>query len=210
MAGVHTEQKTTNKQTQGLNYNFLYKGTLTAFDNSIKLIVMHRCIVRLKYGTTETGKFWFISCCTADKQPAAEVPTHRWKQKAPDFEILCNRDCRLWALKGTTVPSRCGCNFLTGTAFPLAPPPEFKYWTNLLPPGLQRHSSVILHEDQLRLSSVTTSFQRQPLQRHISQRFSTWSVDVTHLFPLSVTSNSPAVARTTRCRHQLVWQCLFF
>ena len=41
---------------QGLNCNFLYKGTLAAFDNGVKPIVMHRCRVSLKYGT-ETGKF---------------------------------------------------------------------------------------------------------------------------------------------------------
>ena len=42
--------------TQGLNRNFLYKGTLAAFDNGVKPIVMHRCRVSLKYGT-EIGKF---------------------------------------------------------------------------------------------------------------------------------------------------------
>ena len=34
----------------------------------------------------------------------------------------------MWLLKGTSVPSICGCTFLTRTALPLAPP-EFKhYW----------------------------------------------------------------------------------
>ena len=57
---------------QGLNCNFLYMGTLEAFDNGVKLIVMHRCIVNLKYGT-ETRKFLF----TYGRQPAAAVATHR-------------------------------------------------------------------------------------------------------------------------------------
>ena len=44
-----------NTYPQRLNCNFLCKGTLAAFDNGVKLIVMRRCIVSLKYGT-ETGK----------------------------------------------------------------------------------------------------------------------------------------------------------
>ena len=35
---------------QGLNRNFLYKETLAAFENGVKLIVIHRCIVSLKKG----------------------------------------------------------------------------------------------------------------------------------------------------------------
>ena len=52
---------------QGLNYTFFYEGTLAAFDSGVKLIVMHRCIVRLKYstGTTETGNSWFIAYTAA-------------------------------------------------------------------------------------------------------------------------------------------------
>ena len=42
--------------TQGLICNSLYKGTLAAFDNGVKPIVIHRCIVSLNYDT-ETGKF---------------------------------------------------------------------------------------------------------------------------------------------------------
>ena len=121
--GLHVQR---NELTppQGLNLYFLCKGTLAAFDNGVKLIVMHRCIVSLKYGT-ETGKFWF----TYGRQPAAAVATHRWncEQKAPDVEIPCGRDCGTWVLKGPSVPSRCGCDFLTGTAFPLVPA-EFKHW----------------------------------------------------------------------------------
>ena len=37
--------------TQSLNSNFLYRETLAAFDNGVKLIAMCRCIVRLDYGT---------------------------------------------------------------------------------------------------------------------------------------------------------------
>ena len=47
------------------------------------------------------------------------------EQKAADAKILCG----LQVLKGTIVPSRCGSNFLMGTAFPLVSP-EFK-WTIL-------------------------------------------------------------------------------
>ena len=36
--------------------NFLYKGTLAAFDNGVKLIVMHRYIVSIHYSTTEIWK----------------------------------------------------------------------------------------------------------------------------------------------------------
>ena len=88
-------------------------GTLAAFDNGVTPIVMHRCIVSLKYGT-ETGKFWF----TYDRQPAAAVATHRWncEQKEPDVEIPCGRDCGLGVLKGTSVPSKFGCNFLVSSS----------------------------------------------------------------------------------------------
>ena len=47
--------------------------------------------------------------------------TDETEQKASNVEILCERDCGLWVLKGPSVLSRCGCNFLTGTAFPLVP-----------------------------------------------------------------------------------------
>ena len=85
---------------------------------------MRRCIVSLKYGT-EAGKFRF----TYGRQPAAAVATHRWncERKAPDVEIPCGRDCGLWVFKGLSVPSRCGCNFLTGTAF-FSSSPEFEHW----------------------------------------------------------------------------------
>ena len=64
----------------------------------------------------------------AVRQPAAEVAnTDQTEQKALDVEMLCSRDCSLRVLKGTIVPSKCGCNFLTGTVFPLVPP-EFKHW----------------------------------------------------------------------------------
>ena len=65
----------------------------------------------------------------AVRQPAAAAATQRWncEQKAPDVEIPCGRDCGTWVLKGPSVPSRCGCDFLTGTAFPLVPA-EFKHW----------------------------------------------------------------------------------
>ena len=49
------------------------------------------------------------------------------EQKGPDVEILCGRDRGLWVLKGTIIPPRCGCNFLTGTTIPLVLP-EFKHW----------------------------------------------------------------------------------
>ena len=35
------------------NRDFLYEGALATFDNGVKLIVMHRCIVSLDYGTSE-------------------------------------------------------------------------------------------------------------------------------------------------------------
>ena len=40
-----------NAVTWGLSCNVLYKGTLAAFDNGTKPIVMHRSIVCLKLGT---------------------------------------------------------------------------------------------------------------------------------------------------------------
>ena len=52
------------------------------------------------------------------------------EQKEPDVEILHGRDCDPWVSKGPSDPSRCDCNFLTGTAFPLVPP-EFKHCTCL-------------------------------------------------------------------------------
>ena len=76
------------------------KGTLVAFDNGVKILVMRRCIV--SHGTSETGKFWF----TYGSQPADAVATHRWncELKAPDVEILCDRDCGLWVLNGPLFP----------------------------------------------------------------------------------------------------------
>ena len=41
---------------RSLNCNFLYTGAVAAFDNGVKLIVMYRWIVSVKYGI-ETGKF---------------------------------------------------------------------------------------------------------------------------------------------------------
>ena len=58
--------------TPGLNCNFLYKGTLAAIDNGVKMIAMRRCIVSPKYGT-EVEKFGF----TYGRQRAAVVATHR-------------------------------------------------------------------------------------------------------------------------------------
>ena len=109
-----------------LNCNFLYKETLAAFDNGVILIVMRRHIVSLKYGS-ETGKFWFI--WQSGSQLLKLRHTDESEQKAADVEVLCGRDCGLWVLKGTIIPSRCGCNFLTGTAFPLVPP-KFKNCIN--------------------------------------------------------------------------------
>ena len=54
--------------------------------------------------------------------------TDETEQKAPDAKIPCDRYSGLGVLKGTSVTSRCGCNFITGTAFPLVPP-EFKRWS---------------------------------------------------------------------------------
>ena len=50
--------------------------------------------------------------------------TDETEQKSSDAEILCGRD------RGLQVPSRCGCKFLTGTAFPLVPP-EFEHCTSV-------------------------------------------------------------------------------
>ena len=41
---------------RGSKCNFLYKGTLAAFDNGVKMIVMHRYIVSIHYSTTEIWK----------------------------------------------------------------------------------------------------------------------------------------------------------
>ena len=45
--------KRVKRSDQGLNCNFLYKGTLATFDHGVKPISMPRCTVSLKY---DTGK----------------------------------------------------------------------------------------------------------------------------------------------------------
>ena len=62
----------------------------------------------------------------ASSQLLQLLHTDETEQKAPDVEIPCGRDCGLWVLKGPNVPSKCGCNFLSGTVFPLVPA-EFKH-----------------------------------------------------------------------------------
>ena len=57
----------------------------------------------------------------SDSHMAGSQLLHPLHTEASDVEIRCGRDCGLWILKGTSVPSRCGCNFLTGTAFPQVP-----------------------------------------------------------------------------------------
>ena len=52
--------------------------------------------------------------------------TDETEQKAPDVEIISGKDCGLWILQGSIIPSKCGCNFLTGNVFPLVLP-EFKH-----------------------------------------------------------------------------------
>ena len=63
-----------------------YKGILAAFDNGVKLIVMHSCIVRLKYGTAETEILVHIW------QPGSQLlqlpHTNETEQKVPDVEII--------------------------------------------------------------------------------------------------------------------------
>ena len=54
--GKYLRLSTQSTHSQGLNCNFLYKGTLAAIDSGVKSIVMDRCVVSLKYGT-EIGKF---------------------------------------------------------------------------------------------------------------------------------------------------------
>ena len=70
----------------------------------------------LKRGNSGSYHMW-----QSGSQLLKLLHTDETKQKAPDVEILCGRDCGLRVLKGTIVPSRCGCNLLTGTAFPLVP-----------------------------------------------------------------------------------------
>ena len=75
----------------------------------------------LKRGNSDSYPIW-----RSVSQLLKPLDTDETEQKTSDVEILCDRDFGLWVLKGTVLPSRCGCNFLTGTAFPLVPP-EFKH-----------------------------------------------------------------------------------
>ena len=71
----------------------------------------------LKQGNSDSYHIW-----RSGSRLLQLLHTDETEQKAPDVEILCGRDCGVWVLKGTIVPSRCGCSFLTGTTFPLVPP----------------------------------------------------------------------------------------
>ena len=70
----------------------------------------------LKHGDSDSYHIW-----RSGSQLLKLLDTDETKQKVPDVEILCGRDFSLRVLKGTIVPSRCGCDFLTGTAFPVVP-----------------------------------------------------------------------------------------
>ena len=73
----------------------------------------------LKQGNSDSYQIW-----RSGSQLLQLLHRDETKQKAPGVEIICGGDCGLQVLrlKGTTVPSRCGCNLLIGTAFPLVPP----------------------------------------------------------------------------------------
>ena len=102
---------------RGSKCNFLYKGTLAAFDNGVKMIVMHRCIVSLKYGT-ETGKFWFTYGSQLLQLLQIDETVSR-KQLMLKFLVAEIVVCGFW--RNPSVPSRCCCYFLTGAVFPLVP-----------------------------------------------------------------------------------------
>ena len=78
-------------------------------------------MVSLKEGNSDSYHIW-----GSGSQLSKLLHTDETEQKAGDVEILCGRICDLRILKGTIVPSRCDCSFLTGTEFPLVPP-KFKH-----------------------------------------------------------------------------------
>ena len=92
---------------QGLNLYFLCKGTLVAFDNGVKLIIMYRWIVSLKYGMAplKQGNSDSYHIWRSGSHLLRLLHTDKTEQKAPDAEILCGRDCGLWVLKGPSVSS---------------------------------------------------------------------------------------------------------
>ena len=139
-----------------------FQGTVAVF-NGVKLIVMHRCTasLNLNYGSTEARENMVAydtqtaSCCSCHMKA-----THRWnyEQKAPDAGPLCGRHCDLPMI----VPSKCGCNFLTGSIA-------------LAPPNFTDYRWLLVLTDSLRLVTILI-FSWNPDKKYSWFSQSSWEV----------------------------------